>query len=95
MTWHDLETAAPEIGRLGKERLDEARVALLATLRSDGSPRISPVEPYLSQGHLLFGAMPWSPRTQSESAQTAGFPPLLQVFAAPRAETDGQCSFSC
>jgi hypothetical protein len=41
--WGDLEGAAPEIARLGKERLESARVALLATLRKDGSPRISPV----------------------------------------------------
>jgi hypothetical protein len=60
MTWGNLEASAPEIARLGKERLDQARVALLGTLRKDGSPRISPVEPYLSQGHLLFGAMSWS-----------------------------------
>ena len=60
MNWRDLEAAAPEIADLGKQRLDQARVALLATLRKDGSPRISPVEPYLTQGHLLFGAMSWS-----------------------------------
>jgi hypothetical protein len=60
MSWRNVETSAPEIARLGKERLDHARVALLATLRKDGSPRISPVEPYLSEGHLLFGAMSWS-----------------------------------
>ncbi len=64
MNWRDLETAAPEIAHLGKERLEQARVALLATLRKDGSPRISPVEPYLSQGHLLFGAMSWSLKTR-------------------------------
>ena len=64
MSWHDLETAAPEIARLGRERLDQARVALLATLRKDGSPRISPIEPYLTQGHLLFGAMSWSLKTR-------------------------------
>lgn len=63
MSWHDLETWAPEIARLGEERLDQARVALLATLRRDGSPRISPVEPYLSQGHILVGAMSWSLKT--------------------------------
>lgn len=63
MSWRDLEAAGPEIARLGKERLDQARVAMLATLRKDGSPRISPVEPYLSQGHLLFGAMSWSLKT--------------------------------
>jgi Pyridoxamine 5'-phosphate oxidase len=60
MIWRDLEAAAPEVALLGMERFDRARVALLGTLRKDGSPRISPVEPYLTQGHLLFGAMSWS-----------------------------------
>ena len=64
MKWRDLETAAPEIADLGRKRLEQARVALLATLRKDGSPRISPVEPYLTQGHLLFGAMSWSLKTR-------------------------------
>jgi Pyridoxamine 5'-phosphate oxidase len=60
MTWRDLEHAAPEIASLGKERLQETRVALLATLWRDGSPRISPVEPFFAAGHLLFGAMAWT-----------------------------------
>jgi Pyridoxamine 5'-phosphate oxidase len=60
MTWPELEAAAPEIARLGRARLDAAHVALLGTLRKDGSPRISPIEPYFAQGHLLFGAMAWS-----------------------------------
>jgi Pyridoxamine 5'-phosphate oxidase len=58
--WEDLEGAAPEIAQLGRESLDRARVGLLGTLRKDGSPRISPVEPYFAEGHLLFGAMAWS-----------------------------------
>jgi hypothetical protein len=41
-------------------RLASARVALLGTLRRDGSPRISPVEPYIAWGELLIGAMAWS-----------------------------------
>jgi Pyridoxamine 5'-phosphate oxidase len=60
MTWHELELAAPEIASLGKERLEQTRVALLATLRPDGSPRISPIEPYFARGHLLMGAMAWT-----------------------------------
>jgi hypothetical protein len=58
--WCELETAAPDIARLGKQRLEQMRVALVGTVRKDGSPRISPIEPYLSGGHLLFGAMSWS-----------------------------------
>jgi len=60
VTWQDLEVAAPEIAHLGRESLDRAQVALLGTLRKDGSPRISPVEPYFTEGNLLFGAMAWS-----------------------------------
>ncbi len=41
-------------------RLASARVALLGTLRRDGSPRISPVEAYIAGGHLIIGAMAWS-----------------------------------
>ena len=58
MTWRELELAAPEIAEPGKARLDETRVALLATLRRDGSPRISPIEPFFGEGQLVFGAPP-------------------------------------
>jgi hypothetical protein len=64
MSWQVLETAAPELAALGWERLDRVRIALLATLRKDGCPRISPVEPYLSLGELLFGSMSWSLKTR-------------------------------
>jgi len=59
-SWRDLELDAPEIARLGMDRLNAARVALLGTLRRDGSPRISPIEPYFVGGQLLVGTMTWS-----------------------------------
>lgn len=59
-SWRDLELGAPEIARLGMDRIKAARVALLGTLRADGSPRISLVEPYVAEGQLLVGAMAWS-----------------------------------
>jgi len=55
-----MELAAPEIARSGMARLKSAHVALLGTLRRDGSPRISPIEPYLAEGQLLIGAMAWT-----------------------------------
>jgi pyridoxamine 5'-phosphate oxidase-like protein len=57
MTWHDLEVGAPEIARLGRQRLEQAGIALLGTLSEDGSPRINPVEPHVVDGRLLFAAM--------------------------------------
>ena len=60
VSWRDVELGAPELARLGMARLSSARVALLGTLRRDGSPRISPVEPHIAAGQLLIGAMAWS-----------------------------------
>jgi len=58
--WRDLAQGAPELARLGLARLGAVGVAMLGTLRPDGSPRISPVEPHLVRGQLLVGAMTWS-----------------------------------
>jgi hypothetical protein len=55
--WSEFEAAAPELAGIGRERFEATRVALLGTLRKDGAPRISPIEPYLVVGHLLLGAL--------------------------------------
>jgi hypothetical protein len=60
LSWERLEGAAPDIARGGRERLAGMRVALIGTLRKDGGPRISPIEPFFGAGELLFGAMAWS-----------------------------------
>ena len=57
MSWAQLEAGAPELARLGRERLAAAGVAFLGTLRSDGSPRISPIEPLFVAGELVLGVM--------------------------------------
>jgi Pyridoxamine 5'-phosphate oxidase len=64
ISWQALEAAAPRIAQVGRQRLEATRVVLLGTLQRDGSPRISPVEPYLSQGELLFGSMARSAKTR-------------------------------
>jgi hypothetical protein len=58
--WREVEQGAPQIARLGLARLGAVPVAMLGTVRPDGSPRISPIEPYLVNGQLLVGAMTWS-----------------------------------
>jgi len=63
-TWQDFEKAAPELARLGRECFDRTGVAMLGTLRRDGSPRISPIEPYFARDELLFGAMTWSAKAR-------------------------------
>ena len=58
MSWRDLEAGAPELAREGWARVSRTKVALLGTIREDGSPRISPVEPFLLGGQLVVGVMP-------------------------------------
>ncbi len=57
ISWSHFEHVAPRLAALGRERFERTRVAILGTVRVDGSPRISPIEPVLANGHLLLGAM--------------------------------------
>src|SRR5262249_39370094 len=56
--WRELTQGAPELARLGLARLHAVGLVMLGTLRRDGSPRISPVEPCITGGRLLVGASP-------------------------------------
>jgi Pyridoxamine 5'-phosphate oxidase len=57
MSWSALEGGAPALAREGWAKFQRTRVALLGTVRADGSPRISPVEPFLLGGELVFTVM--------------------------------------
>jgi hypothetical protein len=57
MNWSEFESAAPELARAARTRLEATRLALLGTVRADGSPRISPIEPYFTRNELLLGAI--------------------------------------
>ena len=47
----------PELAALGLERFEQTGLALVGTLRKNGWPRISPVEPVIAEGHLYLGMM--------------------------------------
>jgi hypothetical protein len=55
--WSEFEAEAPTLARPARARFEATRVGLLGTIRADGSPRISPIEPYFTQNDLLLGAM--------------------------------------
>lgn len=57
-SWRDVESAAPEFARRVRELFDAHRHKTLATLRADGSPRISGIETAFDDGELTFGSMP-------------------------------------
>jgi pyridoxamine 5'-phosphate oxidase-like protein len=60
--WDEFTTAAPELAGLGEERLRGRELCLLGTLRKNGYPRISPVEPEFVDGELMLGLMWQSPK---------------------------------
>jgi hypothetical protein len=60
-SWSDFEAAAPELAAAVRARLDAHAHKTLATLRSDGSPRISGTETALIDGELWLGSM-WQAR---------------------------------
>ncbi|HWJ31924.1 MAG TPA: pyridoxamine 5'-phosphate oxidase family protein, partial [Gaiellaceae bacterium] len=64
MIWHEFEAAAPTLAQAARARFAGTSIALLGTVRADGSPRISPIEPYFTASHLLFGAMTRSAKTR-------------------------------
>jgi hypothetical protein len=57
MHWSDIEHAQPRLAVLARERLIDPGVVLVATIRQDGTPRVSPVEPYVLDGDLWLSMM--------------------------------------
>ncbi|MFF5228838.1 pyridoxamine 5'-phosphate oxidase family protein [Dactylosporangium sp. NPDC000521] len=57
-TWQDVERAEPEFAHRVRVLFDAHRHKTIATLRADGSPRISGIEAQFTDGDLAFGSMP-------------------------------------
>jgi len=56
--WKDVERAEPEFAARVRHLFEAGRHKTIATLRADGSPRISGIECELADGELRFGSMP-------------------------------------
>ena len=61
MSWQALEKGNKDLAEFGHQRLS-GRVAYLATVRSDGSPRVHPVTPIIGEGRLFIFMEPTSPK---------------------------------
>ena len=59
-SWKTIESSAPELAARARAVFDAHRHKLLATLRRDGSPRISGIEASFTDGELWLGMMPGS-----------------------------------
>jgi len=78
MRWDAFAAACPEIASRAEERFRADELAMLGTVRADGSPRISPCEVDLVDGRLCFGMM-W----QSHKALDLRRDPRLAVHSVP------------
>jgi hypothetical protein len=56
-TWKAIERAEPEFARRVRKLFDAGRHKTIATVRADGSPRISGIECEFTDSHLRFGSM--------------------------------------
>jgi hypothetical protein len=57
MHWHELVDRQPRLVEVARARLLEPGVVLVATVRKDGTPRLSPVEPFVLDGDLLLSML--------------------------------------
>ena len=87
MKWSEFVAASPKLAALGEGRMEEHGLILLGTLRRDGSPRITPVEPLVVDGELELGMM-W----QSKKALDLLRDPRCQVHTVvtDRNGTEGE-----
>ena len=56
--WREFEAAEPEFAQRVQGLFDAHKHKTMATLRADGSPRISGIETKFTGGELTFGSMP-------------------------------------
>ncbi|CAN5291817.1 pyridoxamine 5'-phosphate oxidase family protein [soil metagenome] len=56
--WRDVEQAAPEFAERVRALFDARKHKTIATVRADGSPRISGIELVFDDGELIFDSMP-------------------------------------
>jgi hypothetical protein len=50
MRWDDLLEQQPRLAAIATQRLVAPGVLLVVTIRADGTPRLSPVEPFVLDG---------------------------------------------
>ena len=78
MRWAAFAVEAPVLAERIAAGFTSAGVVLIGTVRGDGSPRLSPVEPVFLEGELYLDMM-W----QSQKARDLLRDPRCEVHAAP------------
>jgi pyridoxamine 5'-phosphate oxidase-like protein len=87
MHWSDIEQAQPALAKLAHDRLIDPGVVLVATVRRDGTPRLSPVEPLILDGDLWLSMM-WRSAKALDLLRDPRI--LVHNIIASRSGTDGE-----
>ena len=87
-SWQQFVDAAPGLAGRGAAVFGRTGLALVGTLRRDGWPRISPVEPFIVDGRLCLGMM-WL----SRKAQDLRRDPRCVVHSAVADREGGEGEF--
>ena len=87
VTWKEFTAAEPDLAAIGRSLLFQFKVGLafLATVRSDGAPRLHPVCPVLSDDRLFVLITPLSPKRRDLLRDVRY---ALQSFPQPKAGSD-------
>jgi hypothetical protein len=88
MRWSEMESAQPRLAELGRQRLLERGAVLVATIRRDGTPRLSPVEPFVLDSDLWL-SMLW----QSTKAADLVRDPRILVHSVITSRDGGEGEF--
>jgi hypothetical protein len=59
-SWTDFDQAEPELAARARSIIAATTNCVLATIRADGSPRVSGIDPFFRDGDLWIGSMPHS-----------------------------------
>ena len=59
-SWTDFEQVEPDLAQRARGIISSTTNCVLATIRADGSPRVSGIDPFFRNGELWIGSMPSS-----------------------------------
>jgi hypothetical protein len=86
--WDEFAAQQPRLAELGQRRLSEQGVVLVGTVRRDGTPRVSPVEPLFWE-HDLWLSMMWGSRKAQDLDRDPRI--LVHSIVTSREGTEGEC----
>jgi len=71
-SWSSVEAATPELAAEVRERFERHGLAIMATIRAGGAPRVSGIEPLFGLGELWMGMMEGSLKVADPASRPQG-----------------------